>query len=70
MLPLQQTHRSGNTATADRRTRRCAILDLSMPEAREGPTAHTRFRTIQVCPKDLPSDPRQAERAVDRLQRR
>ena len=32
---------------------RYAILDLSRPEAREGPIAHPRFRTIQVWPKDL-----------------
>ena len=32
---------------------RCAILNLRRPEAREGPTATTRFRTIQVWPKDL-----------------
>jgi hypothetical protein len=32
---------------------RCAILILSRPEAHEGPTATTRFRTIQVCPKDF-----------------
>jgi hypothetical protein len=32
---------------------RYAILDLSRQEAREGPTAHPDFRTIQVWPKDL-----------------
>src|SRR5262249_57863031 len=36
------------------------------PKAREGPTATTRFRTIQVCPKDLASVLREAERAVNR----
>src|SRR5262245_32513734 len=33
---------------------RCAILAIR-PEAREGPTAHPRFRTIQVWPKGLAS---------------
>jgi len=33
---------------------------------REGPAAAPRFRTFQVCPKDLPAAPRQAERAVSR----
>ena len=44
-----------------------AILDLSRPEAREGADRPPpRFRTIQVRPKDLATNLRQAEDAVNR----
>ena len=45
---------------------RSAMLRLT---PREGPAAAPRFRTFQVCPKDLPAAPRQAERAENRAHR-
>ena len=49
------------TATADVQVS-CAIL----ADGRQGaPAAHHGFRTIQVCPKDLPLAQIQADRAVN-----
>ena len=55
MLPLQQTHRSPNPAM-------CYSWFIR-PEARGADGPHIE---IQVCPKDLASALRQAERAVNR----
>src|SRR6476469_11044699 len=43
-----------------------AMLSCSGWRHLRGTRAKPRFRTIQVCPKDLPAALRQAERAVNR----
>src|SRR5215471_4970779 len=48
-----RTRKIGSRLRATNPPRRDVLFLLSRPEAREGPTAHPRFRTIQVWPKDL-----------------
>jgi hypothetical protein len=49
---------------------RCAVPSWRRIDSRisgdSAPRDPTRFRTIQVCPKDLPTPLRQVERAVNR----
>src|ERR1700746_1508464 len=64
-LQRARTHRAPAVPRPARHTAepRSAMLRLT---PREGPAAAPRFRTFQVCPKDLPAARRQAERAENR----